>query len=183
LGCVIWEMMTLAPAFNAKNAHLLNQQILRGLCSSAIPQGRYSDTLMTLAKQMIDTDTKRRPSIRTIMDMPGIRIRLQSSCYTPNDLTQYTVSRNLQTVIYPPLRTSDWPRACEELRDIIPNLNTRRREENINSRASKIYYQPTERIRVSLPRLKHIEQKKRPRAPAPMRALPKPTIPPWARDF
>jgi len=119
LGCVLWEMMSMYPAFNAQNAHLLNRRILSGLCSSSIPSGRYSSNLMELAKKMIDINVNTRPDINQIMNMACVRMRMEGSGLVLNDFSDYSVIRGFQTAIYPPHRIGDWDRVCKKLREIL----------------------------------------------------------------
>ena len=174
LGCLVWEMMSLEPAFNAHNAHLLNHRILKGLCSSSIPPGRYSRDLVSLAKKMINTDPSRRPNIHEIMALPMIRMRLESSGCVTNDLSDYTMTNKLKRNIYPPSRPNDWERVCEELNKTM--LFSGEKELQRSRYKPTIHYTPS----VQIQRRVRVNRFRDPKALPP---LPKPTIPPWAPHY
>ena len=119
LGCVLWEMMSLEKAFDARNHALLNKHILSGLCTSAVPEGRYSQELLHIAKLMIDTDVNRRPQVSDILTLNCVRRRLEGSGLSLPDLADLSITNRLQKTIYPPSRVGDWSRACQELKTIV----------------------------------------------------------------
>jgi len=119
LGCMLWEMMTLEKAFDARNHYLLNKRILSGLCSSSLPEGRYSAELMELARSMIEINADRRPSVCDIMLKPCVRRRLEGAGLDIPDLADARVADRLRASVYPPGRVGDWERACEQLRDVL----------------------------------------------------------------
>ena len=119
LGCMLWEMMTLEKAFDARNHYLLNKRILSGLCSSSLPEGRYSAELMELARSMIDIDADKRPSVCDIMLKPCVRRRLEGAGLDIPDLADARVADRLRASVYPPGRVGDWERACEQLRGVL----------------------------------------------------------------
>ena len=125
LGCVLWEMMSLEKAFDARNHALLNKHILSGLCTSSVPEGRYSSDLMKLAKLMIDTDVNRRPQVSEIMNLNCVRRRLEGSGLNIPDLGDLSITSRLQKTVYPPARVGDWTRACQELKNIVGNDKVR----------------------------------------------------------
>ena len=145
LGCVLWELMTFERAFDARNHRLLNQKILAGLCSSAIPEGRYSSDLVSLAKAMIDIDTHTRPGIDEIMKRPAVRARLEGSGLSRGDYIDANVTKRLQNVVYPPSRVADWERACDQLKCILgdsqKNTYTASRE-HVSVRCESPKYRP-----------------------------------------
>lgn len=119
LGCVLWEMMSMTHAFTSNNIHMLNKRILSGYCSSSIPIGRYSKELINLAKDMINTDVNRRPSIIKILEMEPVKRRLEVFDIERNNFDDYTIIRGLQTSIYPPMNVSGWDRVVSKLREIL----------------------------------------------------------------
>jgi len=204
-GCVLWEMMSMTPAFNANNIHMLNQRILSGYCSSSIPIGRYSRELMDLAKHMIDINANSRPSIIDILQMEPVKKRIEGSDINLNNFDDYTIIRGLQTTIYPPMNVSGWDRVVIKLREILGMEKEdlfNRKESNYNYNAILSYAPPQpivqsneqNRPRIKLPSLnnnrplnnykdRYSHVKPRVQLDPFNRNVQRISSPPWARHF
>ena len=74
LGCVIYELVSLAPPFQAGNHLALAQKILDGKISR-VPE-RYSEDLQEVIQWMLKTDAKDRPSVEEMIKLPKIKLRI-----------------------------------------------------------------------------------------------------------
>ena len=79
LGCVIYEMVTLKPPFQAEDMQGLYKKILKGQLPK-IPE-HFSSDLWTLLKQMIQVNPRKRPNCEQMIDHPIFRKR--SAKYFP----------------------------------------------------------------------------------------------------
>ena len=70
LGCVLYEMLTLQPAFNARNMSALILKILGG----SIPpvSQSYSSNIRKMMRALLDKSPERRPTARTILTVPWV---------------------------------------------------------------------------------------------------------------
>ena len=75
LGCILYELATLKHAFAADNLLGLVYKIVQDKYEP-IPD-RYSPELQELIKKMLQKDSKDRPSIQDIIQMPLIRQKMQ----------------------------------------------------------------------------------------------------------
>eukprot|EP00727_Mastigamoeba_balamuthi_P001023 m51a1_g10918 putative serine threonine-protein kinase nek1 (1353) ;mRNA; r:92813-97513 len=76
LGCVLYELTTLRHAFDANSINSLVSKILRGIYPP-IP-GHYSGDLRQLIGQMLKRVPSQRPSVRSILQKPFIRKRIEN---------------------------------------------------------------------------------------------------------
>ncbi|KAA6372413.1 MAG: putative G2-specific protein kinase nimA, partial [Streblomastix strix] len=77
LGCVLYEMVALKHAFDAKNMKGLLLKILKGEYAP-ITGGGYSSALRNLISQMLRQNPKQRPTINEILHAPIIQDRINS---------------------------------------------------------------------------------------------------------
>ena len=75
LGCVIYEMITLRPPFQAKSMVELYKKVMRGNYPR-IPS-RYSEDLSDTIKLMIQVEAGARPSCEELLKMPMISKRIE----------------------------------------------------------------------------------------------------------
>jgi len=75
LGCVIYEMITLRPPFQAKSMEELYKKVMRGNYPK-IPS-RYSEDLSDTIKLMIQVEAGARPSCEELLKMPMISKRIE----------------------------------------------------------------------------------------------------------
>lgn len=73
LGCVIYEMVTLKPPFQAEDMQGLYKRILKGQLPK-IPE-HFSSDLWTMLKLMIQVNPKMRPDTDQVMALPVFRKR------------------------------------------------------------------------------------------------------------
>jgi len=69
LGCIFYELLTLAPPFGGRSWEELTSNILNKVPPSPSTE-KYSSELRTVISRMLIKDPKMRPSIRDIMKMP-----------------------------------------------------------------------------------------------------------------
>ena len=75
LGCVMYEMITLRPPFQAKSMEELYKKVMRGNYPR-IPS-RYSEDLSDAIKLMIQVEAGARPSCEELLKMPMITKRIE----------------------------------------------------------------------------------------------------------
>ena len=70
LGCVLYEVTTLQHAFEGQNMKILMQKIIKGVYPPISRE--YSSNLRTLISRMLSRETRDRPSINTILQIPYV---------------------------------------------------------------------------------------------------------------
>jgi len=75
LGCIVHELATLSPPFDAASFMELATKIM-GRSPKPIPAG-YSIELQFLVSQMIEKDPKRRPVTRQLLAFPAVLVRIE----------------------------------------------------------------------------------------------------------
>ncbi|XP_044215159.1 serine/threonine-protein kinase Nek1-like [Thunnus albacares] len=85
LGCVLYEMCTLKPAFNADNSMDLEVKIVRGLYPPV--SGCYSQELRSLMAQLLKPNSTERPSVSSILEESFLSCRIQKFL-TPQIIAQ-----------------------------------------------------------------------------------------------
>ena len=75
LGCVIYEMITLRPPFQAKSMEDLYKKVMRGLYPKI--SSKYSEDLSDALKLMIQVEAGARPSCEELLKMPMIYKRIE----------------------------------------------------------------------------------------------------------
>ena len=73
-GCVLYEMVSLRPPFQATNHLALANKIITGKIER-IPE-RYSEDLQKVIQMMLLTEPQLRPSVDQLMEVPEIKLRL-----------------------------------------------------------------------------------------------------------
>lgn len=74
LGCIFYEIATLNHAFDAQNMKGLVQKILKGTYPP-LPEV-YSADLKKLLSEMLIKDPNKRPSIKKILEMPFMKVKI-----------------------------------------------------------------------------------------------------------
>ena len=75
LGCVVYEMVTLKPPFQADDMQGLFKSVLRGQYKS-LPSG-YSHDLSVVIASMLKTTAAKRPTCAELMRMPEFLVKAQ----------------------------------------------------------------------------------------------------------
>ena len=75
LGCVIYEMITLRPPFQAKSMEELYKKVMRGIYPKL--SSKYSEDLSDIIKLMIQVEAGARPSCEELLKMPIITKRIE----------------------------------------------------------------------------------------------------------
>ena len=75
LGCVIYEMATLRPPFQAQSMEELYKKVMRGIYPKI--SSRYSEDLSDVLKLMIQVEVGARPSCEELLKMPMIYKRIE----------------------------------------------------------------------------------------------------------
>jgi len=71
MGCLIYEMATLAPPFEAANQLALAVKIKAGRVAR-LPEG-YSDELNSAVRSMLQLESTKRPSIEDLFKLPRMQ--------------------------------------------------------------------------------------------------------------
>ncbi|XP_067451525.1 interferon-induced very large GTPase 1-like [Thunnus thynnus] len=85
LGCVLYEMCTLKPAFNADNSMDLEVKIVHGFYPRV--SDHYSQELRSLLAQLLKPNPTERPSVSSILEEPFLSCRIQKFL-TPQIIAQ-----------------------------------------------------------------------------------------------
>ncbi|KAG7387523.1 hypothetical protein PHYPSEUDO_014045 [Phytophthora pseudosyringae] len=93
LGCLLYEMATLGPPFDATNQLALAKKINAGKFTR-IPS-QYSEGLFQVIRWMLHRQRSRRPRIEDLERVPQLQQRLRA--YTAANAPQPTADPNLQT--------------------------------------------------------------------------------------
>ena len=75
LGCVIYEMITLRPPFQAKSMEELYKKVMRGIYPKI--SSKFSEDLSDALKLMIQVEAGARPSCEELLKMPMITQRIE----------------------------------------------------------------------------------------------------------
>ena len=75
LGCVMYEMITLRPPFQAKSMEELYKKVMRGIYPKL--SSKYSEDLSDIIKLMIQVEAGARPSCEELLKMPIITKRIE----------------------------------------------------------------------------------------------------------
>ena len=74
LGCVMYELVSLSPPFNATNHLALAEKILEGQIDR-IPE-RYSEDLQEVISTMLSVKANKRPTVEELLKIPKINLRI-----------------------------------------------------------------------------------------------------------
>jgi len=117
LGCVIYEMVTLKPPFQAEDMQGLYKKILKGSLPP-IPE-HFSNELWTMLRLMIQVSSKKRPNCEQLMDHPIFKKRSQK--YFPEfEDSEYEISYAGQSTL---LKTIRIPNNIMHLSSRLPKKN------------------------------------------------------------
>eukprot|EP01132_Coremiostelium_polycephalum_P009154 gene9154-11220_t len=75
VGCLIYEMATLVPPFEATTQQILANKIQTGRYNPLPSQ--YSDQLSKIISLMINVDSNRRPSVDELLNHPSLHFRIK----------------------------------------------------------------------------------------------------------
>ncbi|GFH23203.1 uncharacterized protein HaLaN_20783, partial [Haematococcus lacustris] len=95
LGCVMYELTALKPAFNAFNLQGLIKKI-KACGPAPLPAG-FSAEWQAIIKSMLVKDPERRPSVQELMSVPDLRLALEEA---------HSLARGIQVLhllLIPPL--------------------------------------------------------------------------------
>ena len=116
LGCILYELMTLKPAFNAHNIDALKYKIFYGKFDAVI--GNYSPQLKNILHVLININPRLRPTIDNLFNIPHIKqyiLLMKLDIY--NDL-------NIKQLFYEnciiPRKLNEWNQLIKKL-DIVCN--------------------------------------------------------------
>ena len=101
LGCVLFEMLCLKPAFGGNNIHEFKNNIFKGTVPDSIPS-TYSDEIKNIIKKLLCVYPRHRPSITSLLNNTIIRKHLENrrlelfldSCITPAFYVKCVVPRS-----------------------------------------------------------------------------------------
>ena len=123
LGCVIYEMITFRPPFQAKSMDELYKRIMRGIYPK-IPS-RYSEDLSDIIKLMIQVEVGARPNCEELLKMPIITKRIDY--FNENKELDIAEEQNNSINKLVLLKTINVPNKMENLSKNLPkpNYNTK----------------------------------------------------------
>ena len=118
LGCILYELMTLSPAFHAKNMIELKHKIYaRNL---PVLQLKYSSNLKSILDILLAIKPRLRPSMTALLNLPGIKDQLKIH-KLEKDLNHDNKNRDLfKDNFFLPRNISDWKQI---VRNVIDNLD------------------------------------------------------------
>jgi len=120
LGCVMYEMITLRPPFQAKSMEELYKKVMRGNYPR-IPS-KYSEDLSDAIKLMIQVEAGARPSCEELLKMPMITKRIEF--FNNNNDINITVEQNESiNKKFELLKTIMIPNKLENLAKNLPKPN------------------------------------------------------------
>ena len=140
LGCVIYEMITFRPPFQAQSMEELYKKIMRGVYPK-IPS-RYSEDLSDAIKLMIQVEVGARPSCEELLKMPMIYKRIEF--FNENKDLDLSVDQNNPLNKYELLKTILVPNRMENLSKNLPkpNYNTEANNKSFqNNNSNNIHKQ------------------------------------------
>ena len=120
LGCVIYEMITFRPPFQAQSMEELYRKVMRGIYPK-IPS-RYSEDLSDAIKLMIQVEPGARPTCEELLKMPMIYKRIEFFNDTKSFDLDEEKSENLNKQLQL-LKTITVPNRLENLSKNLPKPN------------------------------------------------------------
>ena len=140
LGCVIYEMATLRPPFQAQSMEELYKKVMRGIYPKI--SSRYSEDLSDVLKLMIQVEVGARPSCEELLKMPMIYKRIEffneNKDLDINNEQMDSVNQKFQL-----LKTINVPKKLENLGKNLPkpnyNTETNKSFQNNDSASHKKY--------------------------------------------
>ena len=137
LGCVIYEMTTLRPPFQANSMEDLFKKIMRGIYPRI--SSKYSEDLSDVLKLMIQVEVGARPSCEELLKMPMIYKRIEFFNENKDlDILEESKDSNKKLVL---LKTINVPNKLENLGKNLPNpnYNTEANNQSFQKNNSKIH--------------------------------------------
>ena len=141
LGCVIYEMITLRPPFQAKSMEELYKKVMRGMYPRI--SSKFSEDLSDAIKLMIQVESGARPNCEELLKMPMIskRIEFFNESKDLDLIEEQNDSLNKKLEL---LKTINIPNKLENLAKSLPkpNYNTEADNQsfqNYNNNARKQY--------------------------------------------
>ena len=120
LGCVIYEMITFRPPFQAQNMEELYRKVMRGIYPK-IPS-KYTEDLSDAIKLMIQVEPGARPTCEELLKMPMIYKRIEffneTKSFDLNEEKNENLNKQLQL-----LKTITVPNRFENLLKNLPKPN------------------------------------------------------------
>jgi NIMA (never in mitosis gene a)-related kinase len=120
LGCVIYEMITFRPPFQAQSMEELYRKVMRGIYPK-IPS-RYSEDLSDAIKLMIQVEPGARPTCEELLKMPMIYKRIEffneTKSFDLDEEKNENLNKQLQL-----LKTITVPNRLENLSKNLPKPN------------------------------------------------------------
>ena len=140
LGCVIYEMATLRPPFQAQSMEELYKKVMRGIYPKI--SSRYSEDLSDVLKLMIQVEVGARPSCEELLKMPMIYKRIEffneNKDLDINNEQMDSINQKFQL-----LKTINVPKKLENLGKNLPkpnyNTETNKSFQNNDSASHKKY--------------------------------------------
>lgn len=130
LGCVIYEMVTLKPPFQAEDMQGLYKKILKGQFPK-IPD-HFSADMNNMLKLMIQVNPKRRPTCQQLIDHQVFQKRSQK--YFPDYNEDIESQDNAQSIL---LKTIRLPKNIMNLSSRLPKKNYHNMTGGYNSEERK----------------------------------------------
>ena len=136
LGCVIYEMITLRPPFQAKSMEELYKKVMRGIYPK-IPS-KFSEDLSDALKLMIQVEAGARPSCEELLKMPMITKRIEF--FNENKDLESEEQNNSMNKHLELLKTIIVPNKLENLAKNLPkpNYNTEANNQSFQNNNSNI---------------------------------------------
>ena len=140
LGCVIYEMATLRPPFQAQSMEELYKKVMRGIYPKI--SSKYSEDLSDVLKLMIQVEVGARPSCEELLKMPMIYKRIEffneNKDLEINNEQMDSINQKFQL-----LKTINVPKKLENLGKNLPkpnyNTETNKSFQNNESSSHKKY--------------------------------------------
>ena len=140
LGCVIYEMATLRPPFQAQSMEELYKKVMRGIYPKI--SSKYSEDLSDVLKLMIQVEVGARPSCDELLKMPMIYKRIEffneNKDLDINNEQMDSINQKFQL-----LKTINVPKKLENLGKNLPkpnyNTETNKSFQNNESASHKKY--------------------------------------------
>ena len=140
LGCVIYEMATLRPPFQAQSMEELYKKVMRGIYPKI--SSKYSEDLSDVLKLMIQVEVGARPSCEELLKMPMIYKRIEffneNKDLDINNEQTDSINQKFQL-----LKTINVPKKLENLGKNLPkpnyNTETNKSFQNNESASHKKY--------------------------------------------